>query len=75
MRLVDELRWLNSIVLRSVLTAPPAMKPISEVCAVKRAAADVLACAADLLEAPEYRAPRSKRPPHSCARRWRSSSG
>jgi hypothetical protein len=52
-RLVDELRWLNSIVLRSVLTAPPTMKPIVEVCAVKRAAADVLLCAADLLESPD----------------------
>jgi hypothetical protein len=52
-RLVDELRWLNSIVLRSVLTAPPTMKPIVAVCAVKRAAADVLACAADLLEWPD----------------------
>jgi hypothetical protein len=52
-RLVDELRWLNSIVLRSVLTAPPTMKPIVEVCAVKRAAADVLVCAADLLESPD----------------------
>ena len=55
-RLVDELRWLNSIVLRSALTAPKAIKSISEVCAVKRAAADVLACGADLLEAPEHAA-------------------
>jgi hypothetical protein len=53
-RLVDELRWLNSIVLRSALTVPSSMKPIAEVCAVKRAAADVLSCAADLLEAPEH---------------------
>ncbi|HEX3978932.1 MAG TPA: FUSC family protein [Solirubrobacteraceae bacterium] len=51
-RLVDELRWLNTIVLHSALTAPRAMKPIVEVCEVKRAAADVLACAADLLETP-----------------------
>jgi len=51
-RLVDELRWLNSIVLRSVLTASSPMTPIPAVCAVKRAAADVLARAADLLEAP-----------------------
>jgi uncharacterized membrane protein YccC len=52
-RLVDELRWLNSTVLRSVLTPHHATKPIVHVCAVKRAAADVLACAADLLESPE----------------------
>ena len=42
-RLVDELRWLNTIVLRSALTAPSAMAPIREVCDVKRAAAEVLA--------------------------------
>jgi hypothetical protein len=52
-RLVDELRWLNSTVLRSVLTAHHTAKPIVQVCAVKRAAADVLAGAADLLESPE----------------------
>jgi hypothetical protein len=52
-RLVDELRWVNTVVLRSVTASPHAMTPIPEVCAVKRAAADVLACAADLLEAPE----------------------
>ncbi|MGH2895784.1 MAG: FUSC family protein, partial [Solirubrobacteraceae bacterium] len=55
-RLVDELRWLNSIVLRSVLTAPRTKNPVVAVCAVKRAAADVLACAADLLEAPQHAA-------------------
>jgi hypothetical protein len=51
-RLVDELRWLNSIVLRSALTATHASKPPVEVCAVKGAAAEVLGCAADLLETP-----------------------
>ena len=56
-RLVDELRWLNSIVLRSAITTPTAMTPIPEVCEVKRAAADVLARAADLLEAPEKAGP------------------
>ncbi len=52
-RLVDELRWLNTIVLRSVLTAPSAAKPMSEVGAVKRAAAAALETAADLLETPQ----------------------
>jgi fusaric acid resistance family protein len=56
-RLVDELRWLNTTVLRSSLTAPRTMPPIVEVCAVKRAAADVLGCAAGLLEAPEQGGP------------------
>lgn len=51
-RLVDELRWLNAVVLRSALSTPVAKKPAVEVCAVKRAAADVLAGAADLLAAP-----------------------
>ena len=41
-RLVDELRWLNAVVLRSVLTSPHTMKPMAEVCEVKRAAAEVL---------------------------------
>ena len=52
-RLVDELRWLNTIVLRSALTVPHTMHGIPEVCAVKRAAADVLTCAADVMESPE----------------------
>ncbi len=56
-RLVDELRWLNAVVLRSVLTSPHTMKPMAEVCEVKRAAAEVLSSAADLLEAPERAAP------------------
>jgi uncharacterized membrane protein YccC len=56
-RLVDELRWLNTVVLRSVLATPKGMKPPAEVCAVKRVAADVLACAADILEDPEKAGP------------------
>jgi uncharacterized membrane protein YccC len=52
-RLVDELRWLNTIVLRSALIAPSTVHPTPEVCAVKRAAATTLASAADLLESPE----------------------
>jgi uncharacterized membrane protein YccC len=50
-RLVDELRWLNTIVLRS---APKqhATRPSEQVCGVKIAAAEVLQQAADLLEAP-----------------------
>ncbi|MFL5865375.1 MAG: FUSC family protein [Solirubrobacteraceae bacterium] len=51
-RLVDELRWLNSAVLRSVITAPAVKKPIPQVCAVKQAAATALTTAADLLESP-----------------------
>ena len=56
-RLVDELRWLNTIVLRSALTSPTPMATVPEVCAVKRVAADVLTCAADLLETPEQAGP------------------
>ena len=50
-RLVDELRWLNSIVLRS---APKrhTKNPNKSVCAVKVAAAEVLEGAATLLDAP-----------------------
>jgi Fusaric acid resistance protein-like len=50
-RLVDELRWLNSIVLRS---APKRhiKNPNRSVCAVKAAAAEVLEQAAALLDAP-----------------------
>ncbi|HXD67274.1 MAG TPA: FUSC family protein [Solirubrobacteraceae bacterium] len=51
-RLVDELRWLNTIVLRSSLTFSHTMRPVREVCEVKRAAADVLTRVADLLEVP-----------------------
>jgi uncharacterized membrane protein YccC len=51
-RLVDELRWLSSIVLRSAPTRhPPGRAP--QVYAVKIAAADVLERAADLLETPQ----------------------
>ncbi|MGZ4313800.1 MAG: FUSC family protein, partial [Solirubrobacteraceae bacterium] len=53
-RLVDELRWLNSVVLRSVMTGGPMRRPLAEVCAVKRAAADALAATADLLESPGH---------------------
>lgn len=50
-RLVDELRWLSGIVLRSMPAhRPPRVAP--EVSSVKVAAADVLASAADLLETP-----------------------
>jgi uncharacterized membrane protein YccC len=50
-RLVDELRWLNTIVLR---TAPKRRRPprVAEIWAVKLAASDLLAASADLLEAP-----------------------
>jgi hypothetical protein len=50
-RLVDELRWLNSIVLRSAPRHHP-KRPDSAVCAVKVAAADVLDRSADLLDEP-----------------------
>ncbi len=50
-RLVDELRWLDAIVLRCAPRRhPPRRAP--EVCAVKLAAADVLERSADLLEDP-----------------------
>jgi uncharacterized membrane protein YccC len=48
-RLVDELRWLNSIVLRSAPKQHPKI-PDSGVCAVKVAAAEVLERAAALLD-------------------------
>jgi hypothetical protein len=50
-RLVDELRWLNTVVLRS---APrPHRRPANRpACAVKRSAAQVLERTADLLDAP-----------------------
>ena len=50
-RLVDELQWLNTVVLRSSpqrIVTPSG----SNVCAVKEAAATTLELAADLLEAP-----------------------
>jgi hypothetical protein len=51
-RLVDELRWLSTIVLRSIPTHhPPHRDP--HVGAVKLAAADVLTGAAELLETPQ----------------------
>ena len=50
-RLVDELRWLSSLVLRSApVHHPPRRTP--QVCAVKVAAADVLEGAAELLQTP-----------------------
>lgn len=50
-RLVDELRWLNAIVLRSAPRRRPD-HPNHAACAVKVAAAEVLARAAELLERP-----------------------
>jgi uncharacterized membrane protein YccC len=50
-RLVDELRWLNAIVLRSAPRRHPS-RSSPHVCAVKIAAADVLDRAAELLETP-----------------------
>jgi hypothetical protein len=54
-RLVDELRWLNAIVLRSGPKHHP-RRPDPHVCAAKAAAADVLDRVADLLEAPRSQA-------------------
>jgi uncharacterized membrane protein YccC len=51
-RLVDELRWLNSIVLRSAPKRRPRHRS-PEVMAVKEAAATALGLAADLIERPE----------------------
>ncbi len=51
-RLVDEIRWLTSLVLRSApVHHPPRRTP--QVCAAKIAAADVLEGAAELLETPQ----------------------
>jgi uncharacterized membrane protein YccC len=50
-RLVDELRWLNSIVLRAAPQLRPSMR-IPDVWAVQLAAADVLTRSAELLEVP-----------------------
>jgi hypothetical protein len=50
-RLVDELRWLNTIVLHSKPPGRPGA-PNQAACAVRGAAAEVLAQAADLLERP-----------------------
>jgi hypothetical protein len=50
-RLVDELRWLNEIVVRS-MPRPDGARPDARVCAVKSAAASVLESAADLLDVP-----------------------
>jgi uncharacterized membrane protein YccC len=51
-RLVDELRWLNTIVLRSAPRRHP-KHPNRPVCNVKKRAAEVLERAADLLDAPQ----------------------
>ena len=50
-RLVDELRWLNTIVLRSTPKQHP-VRPNDHVCRVKSAAADVLERSAELLDEP-----------------------
>jgi hypothetical protein len=50
-RLVDELRWLNTIVLHAKPPGRPGA-PNHAACAVRGAAAEVLAQAADLLERP-----------------------
>jgi uncharacterized membrane protein YccC len=50
-RLVDELRWLNTIILRAAPRRHPP-QPAQHVCGVKVAAAAVLEHAADLLESP-----------------------
>jgi Fusaric acid resistance protein-like len=50
-RLVDELRWLHLIVLRS-MPVPSGPRPGPEVCAVKTAAAAVLDRSVELLDAP-----------------------
>jgi fusaric acid resistance family protein len=50
-RLVDELRWLNTIVLHSKPPGRPGA-PNQAACAVRGAAAEVLAQTADLLERP-----------------------
>ena len=50
-RLVDELRWLNGLVLRSAPKHHP-RAPNRDVCAVKVGAGEVLSSAADLLEHP-----------------------
>jgi hypothetical protein len=51
-RLVDELRWLNTVVLHSAPRHHPA-HPSRPACAVKKSAAAVLERAADLLDAPQ----------------------
>ncbi len=50
-RLVDELRWLNAIVLRAALKQHPA-RPNHSVCDVRTAAADALERSAELLDTP-----------------------
>jgi hypothetical protein len=50
-RVIDELRWLDELVLRSAPHSHPP-EPNRPVCRVKRAAAEVLERAADLLDSP-----------------------
>jgi uncharacterized membrane protein YccC len=50
-RLVDELRWLHTIIVRSAAGTRPA-DPNPDVCRVKVAAAEALEQAADVLESP-----------------------
>src|SRR3954452_7662458 len=79
-RLVDELKWLNALVLQAA-PHPHASAPIPQVAAVKTAAAAVLERGADLLDAPQgspdaLRAARRKGPTRPGARRgWCSARG
>jgi hypothetical protein len=51
-RVVDELRWLNAVILRSAPRGHPP-QPNRPVCLVKKSAAEVLERAAGLLDAPQ----------------------
>ncbi len=51
-RLVDELKWLNGIVVLTAAKPPPGMTVDRRACAVKQAAAVVLERCADLLDMP-----------------------
>ena len=51
-RLVDELKWLNGIVVLTAAKPPPGMTVDRRACAVKQAAAVVLDRCADLLDMP-----------------------
>jgi uncharacterized membrane protein YccC len=65
-RLVDELRWLNTVVLHSAPRHHP-RSPNRPACAVKVAAAEVLERTADLLDAPA----KSRRPLHDALENMR----
>lgn len=56
-RLVDELRWLNAIVLQAAPHPHAGMLPDAQVGAVKTAAAAVLERGGDLLDAPKQSSP------------------